>query len=78
MLVKPSTSKGGHGFDPDRPALHASFILAGPDVQRRGSLGVIRMTQIAPTLASILGVGLSPAAARPLDVLAPATATASR
>jgi predicted AlkP superfamily pyrophosphatase or phosphodiesterase len=68
-LVKPSTNKGGHGFDPDRPALHASFILTGPTVQKRGSVGVIRMTQIAPTLAAILEVGLSPAADRPLTVL---------
>lgn len=68
VVVKPSSSKGGHGFAPDRAALHASFIIAGPTVQRRGNLGVIRMTQIAPTLARILGVGLSPAAAKPLTI----------
>ena len=27
MLLKPSTSKGGHGFDPERPAMHASLIF---------------------------------------------------
>ncbi len=68
VLVKPATSKGGHGFDPARLALHSSFILAGPSVQARGSVGVIRMTQIAPTLASILEVTLSPAAAQPVDL----------
>jgi len=68
-ILKPSASKGGHGFDPERPALHASFIMTGPDLQARGSLGVIRMTQIAPTFAAILGVGLSPAAAKPLDIV---------
>ena len=67
-LIKPATSKGGHGFAPDRPALHASLILTGPAIQRRGSLGTIRMTQIAPTLARILGVSLAPAAAAPLAV----------
>jgi hypothetical protein len=66
VLVKPSASKGGHGFDPTRPELHSSFILAGPNVQRRGSIGVIKMTQIAPTLASILDVSLSPQAAKPV------------
>ena len=30
VLVKPSTTKGGHGFGPDRTALHSSFILTGP------------------------------------------------
>ena len=70
MLVKPATSKGGHGFAPDRPALHASLILTGPTIERRGSLGVVRMTQVAPTLARILGVSLSPAAASPFAISA--------
>ena len=65
-LVKPSTSKGGHGFAPDRTALHASLILAGPTVERRGSLGVVRMTQVAPTLAKILGVALDADAGAPI------------
>jgi len=39
MLLKPSTSKGGHGFDPQRPAMHASLILNGSAVRTRGSLG---------------------------------------
>jgi predicted AlkP superfamily pyrophosphatase or phosphodiesterase len=76
VLVKPSGSKGGHGFDPARPALHSSLILAGPTVQKRGSVGVIKMTQIAPTLAQILSVGLSPVAAKPIAIgmaAAPAT-----
>jgi predicted AlkP superfamily pyrophosphatase or phosphodiesterase len=67
VLLKPSTSRGGHGFDPERPELHASLILAGPMVQKRGSLGIVKMTQIGPTLASILDVTLSPVADRPLD-----------
>ena len=75
VLVKPSTSKGGHGFAPDRPALHASLILTGPTIHQRGSLGVVRMTQVAPTLARILGVSLSPAAAAPLPVGGSAQAT---
>jgi Type I phosphodiesterase / nucleotide pyrophosphatase len=60
VLLKPSSTKGGHGFGPDRRALHSSLVLAGPTVTRRGSVGVIRMTQIAPTLASILGVSCRP------------------
>lgn len=66
-LTVPAGSKGGHGFDPTRPALHASLIAAGPAITRRGSLGTIRMTQVAPTIARILGVGLSPEADRPLE-----------
>jgi predicted AlkP superfamily pyrophosphatase or phosphodiesterase len=69
-LRKPTTSKGGHGFAPDRPALHASLILAGPAVTRRGSLGVVKLTQVAPTLAGILGVALDAHAAGPLQLTA--------
>jgi predicted AlkP superfamily pyrophosphatase or phosphodiesterase len=77
VLVKASGSKGGHGFDPARPALHSSFIISGPAVQRRGSVGVIKMTQIAPTLAAILEVGLSPSAAKPLSLSTSTVTSAS-
>jgi predicted AlkP superfamily pyrophosphatase or phosphodiesterase len=60
---------GGHGFDPNRPELHASLVVSGPTIKGLGSLGVVRMTQIAPTVARWLGVGLSPLADRPLDKL---------
>jgi predicted AlkP superfamily pyrophosphatase or phosphodiesterase len=60
VVVKPSASRGGHGFAPDRPALHAAFVIAGPSVRKRGSLGIVRMTSVAPTLAAILGVALAP------------------
>ena len=68
VIRKPSTSKGGHGFAPDRPALHASLILAGPAVTRRGSVGIVRLTQVAPTLAGILGVALDPQAGAPIPL----------
>jgi predicted AlkP superfamily pyrophosphatase or phosphodiesterase len=60
---------GGHGFDPRRPELHASLIAAGPHARARQDLGVVRMTQIAPTVARWLGVGLSPLADQPLEKL---------
>ena len=67
-LRKQSTSKGGHGFAPDRKDLYASLILAGPAVTRRGSLGIVRLTQVAPTLAAIFGVTLDPQAAAPIPL----------
>jgi predicted AlkP superfamily pyrophosphatase or phosphodiesterase len=71
VLVKPSASKGGHGFAPTRPDLHASLIMRGPDAGTAGNLGVVRMTQIGPTIASWFDVALSPHADTPL-ALAPA------
>jgi predicted AlkP superfamily pyrophosphatase or phosphodiesterase len=66
-LVAPASSRGGHGFFPTRPALHASLIMAGPNVSKRGDLGIVRMTQIGPTIASWFGVSLSPKADAPLQ-----------
>lgn len=57
-LRAPTGGKGGHGFDPNTPALHASLILSGPDVTKKGDLGVVRMSQIAPTIAKWYGVRL--------------------
>lgn len=64
--VEATTSKGTHGYVPDRDELHASLILAGAGSTRRGDLGVVPMTRIAPTLARVLGVELSPEADQPL------------
>ena len=62
----PTRSRGGHGFDPNLPELHASFIIAGPHAGPGVNLGTVRMTQIAPTLAGLLGVSLSPQADQPI------------
>ena len=67
VLVKQAGSKGGHGFAPTRPDLHASLIMVGRDLTKTGSsLGVVRMTQIAPTIASWFGVSMSPNVDLPL------------
>lgn len=65
-LRQPTAGKGGHGFDPTMPALHASLIMAGPDVTKTGDLGVVRMTQLAPTMARWFGVRLVAEADQPL------------
>ena len=66
VLIKKTGARGGHGFAPDRPALHAALIMSGPDVGARENLNVVRMTQIGPTVASWFGVSLSPNADMPL------------
>jgi len=72
-LVKKAAAKGGHGYSPDRPALYASLIMSGPDVGAPGSLGVVRMTRIGPTVASWFGLALSPQADAPLVLPAQAS-----
>jgi predicted AlkP superfamily pyrophosphatase or phosphodiesterase len=65
-LFSTPSGKGGHGFAPTRPELHASLVMSGPDVPKAGSLGVIRMSQIGPTIASWFQAKLSPQADRPI------------
>ena len=61
-----TVDRGGHGYAPTRPELHASLIMSGPRVRGAGDLGVVRLTQLAPTIASWFEVGLSPHADQPL------------
>jgi predicted AlkP superfamily pyrophosphatase or phosphodiesterase len=72
-LLMPTRNRGGHGFDPNLPELHASLILTGGAFRGRGSLGIVRMTQIGPTLAGLLGLELSPNADRAIPVGVPST-----
>ena len=56
--VGPSPVKGMHGYFPAAPEMRSTFIVAGPGVKAHGSLGEIDMRDIAPTVASLLGVAL--------------------
>ncbi|BAZ66133.1 MAG: alkaline phosphatase family protein [Pelatocladus maniniholoensis HA4357-MV3] len=47
---------GAHGYDPSIPKLSAIFYAAGPDINRRGSIGTIRNIDVAPTINNLLGV----------------------
>ena len=64
--VGPASVKGSHGYFPTHPEMRATFILAGPGVPRRGSLGEIDMRDIAPTLAKVMKVSLPEADGKPL------------
>jgi predicted AlkP superfamily pyrophosphatase or phosphodiesterase len=59
-------SGGGHGYDPRRPELHAFFLAAGPGIRPGTRIGVIRQTDIGPTVAKILGLTLENVEGRPL------------
>ena len=70
-LRTPATSLGTHGYLPERPEMHASFFIQGPQIGAARNLGVIEMTQLAPTLAKILGVELPSATGTALPIGAP-------
>ena len=48
--------RGEHFLDPEQPAMHAAFALAGPGVKEGADLGLIRQIDVAPTLCLLLGV----------------------
>ena len=63
-VVEDAPSTGMHGYLPSRPAMRSSFFIQGQGIAAGRNLGVIDMRQIAPTLATLLGVTL-PAAKQP-------------
>jgi predicted AlkP superfamily pyrophosphatase or phosphodiesterase len=63
-LVKPSRSKGMHGYFPALPEMRSTFLIMGKGVAKGHNLGEIDMRAIAPTLARRLGAEL-PAAQVP-------------
>jgi predicted AlkP superfamily pyrophosphatase or phosphodiesterase len=64
--VVPSLSRGTHGWFNDYPEMHSTFIIEGPALAKKGSLGQIDMRQIAPTLAKVMHVLLPTAQGAPL------------
>jgi predicted AlkP superfamily pyrophosphatase or phosphodiesterase len=64
--VGPGAVKGTHGYFPTHPEMRATFILSGPSVAKRDSLGEVDMRDIAPTLAKIMDVSLPQADGKPL------------
>ena len=64
--MTPSNVKGTHGYFPTHPEMRATFILSGPSIAKRGSLGEVDMRDIAPTLAKVMKVSLPQADGKPL------------
>jgi predicted AlkP superfamily pyrophosphatase or phosphodiesterase len=53
-----SQDRGTHGQLPTRAGMEASFIVTGPEVAPGRNLGRVRLAEIAPTLAHLLGLDL--------------------
>jgi len=64
----PTSRRGNHGQAPDRKDAYTSLVISGPLVRNRGKIGLVSMTRIAPTVASMLGLTLSPEADEPIKV----------
>ncbi len=55
-LITARRPSGEHLYAPQRPEMQACFAVAGPGVARGVDLGGIRQIDIAPTLATLLGI----------------------
>jgi len=66
--VAPPMYKATHGYDPSRPEMRASLIVSGPNVPH-GSLPGARLVDVAPTVASWLGLSLGETDGKPLRVV---------
>jgi predicted AlkP superfamily pyrophosphatase or phosphodiesterase len=64
--IGPAAIKGTHGYFPTHAEMRATFILSGPSITKRGSLGEVDMRDIAPTLAKLMEVSLPQADGKPL------------
>lgn len=68
LVVTPKSDvvKGTHGYDPNQPGLHASFVAWGAGVKPGAKLGTMENIDVAPTMAELLGVRMDSADGRVL------------
>lgn len=66
-LVVETAPGGTHGYSPARPEMSAAFLIRGPGIKKSNRLPEVRLIDVAPTLARILGVQLGEVDGRVLD-----------
>ncbi len=52
--IRPSKSKGKHGYYPDLPMIHTGFVAAGPGIRKGVVVPKMSLTDIAPLVAKLL------------------------
>jgi arylsulfatase A-like enzyme len=71
-LTEPTdTGTGTHGFLPSRPSMATGFIAAGAGIRRGVALERMRLIDIAPTVARLLGLPAPDVEGRVLDEILP-------
>lgn len=65
-MPSPGHYRGMHGYDPSLAQMRSTFLMEGKGVPAAKDLGEIDMRDIAPTIASVLGVSLPQAQGKPL------------
>lgn len=65
--VEPAPIHGMHGQRPERAELGAAFVICGRGVQGGPVLPLVRMIDVAPTLASLAGVPMPGTSGQPIS-----------
>jgi len=69
LLLTPKSDdvKGTHGYDSNQTGLHGTFVAWGAGIKPGGKLGTINNTDVAPTIAELLGVKMPDTDGHALD-----------
>ncbi len=67
VTPKSSSVKGAHGYDPNQPGMHATFVAWGAGIKPGAKLGTISNTDVAPTTAALLGLSMKDVEGKVLD-----------
>lgn len=70
-IVAPSPTVGKHGYNPNIPELRAAMILSGAGVHACRLREGVRIVDVAPTVAALLGVPMPGVAGRDVNAAAP-------
>jgi hypothetical protein len=65
-LVPAGALKGMHGYLPSMPSMATGFIASGAGVRQGLRLPLVRMVDVAPTVAALLGIDLQGATGLPI------------
>jgi len=65
--IAPASEHGAHGYSPDQSDMLASLVLSGSGIKKGVELGVVDMTDVAPTVARLLAMELESANGKVLD-----------
>jgi predicted AlkP superfamily pyrophosphatase or phosphodiesterase len=57
-LLTSHTRKSGHGWTPETPGIETTFLASGRGIRRGVRLPRVRLVDVAPTVAALLGISL--------------------
>jgi len=69
VTPKMTSTKGNHGYDPNQPGMHATFVAWGQGIKPGATLDKIENTDVAPTVAALLGLKMNDVDGKVLDAV---------